>query len=511
MIFHKTHLFQRILLIPFVTVSETSFSRLLNYKLKYVKNVRHYKTNNSQSQDTIFALSTAQGKAGIAIIRISGPNASQAVKEMVLKQSLKKKFPIPRKATGRFIVHPITGEMLDHGLVLWFPDIAEFHIHGGTSVVRGVLDALGSIEGFRHAECGEFTHRAFDNDKLDLTEVEGIADLLNAETEAQRRLALRQAQGGLKHLYDTWRQQLIENMALVEAVIDFGEDENIEDEVLNQVNERIKHLVSIIQNHMNDNRRGEILRDGIHVTIMGPPNVGKSSFLNYLAQRQAAIVSPIPGTTRDVIEISLNIGGYPIIIGDTAGLRKSDDIIEMEGIIRAKNLILSAEIKICILSSVDIFNSKNNSLFNLDPMTYNAMDKNTILILNKTDLLNKTELSYLKEIFTEVVPTNYIFCLSCVTGEGIKEFLEFFVTSLRHKYDDSTSQVALITQARHREHLNECLKGLRNFLGRLQNDLVLAAEELRHATNALGKITGRVSVDEILNNISKDFTNEFQQ
>ncbi|RHZ83004.1 hypothetical protein Glove_101g25 [Diversispora epigaea] len=333
----------RILLIPLVTVSKTSFSRLLNYKLKYVKNIRHYKTNNSHAQDTIFALSTAQGKAGIAIIRISGPNASQALREMV---SLKKNFPIPRKATGRLIVHPITGEMLDHGLVLWFPgpnsytgeDIAEFHIHGGTSVVRGVLDALGSIEGFRHAECGEFTHRAFDNDKLDLTEVEGIADLLNAETEAQRRLALRQAQGGLKHLYDTWRQQLIENMAFVEAVIDFGEDENIEDGVLNQVNERIKHLVSIIQNHMNDNRRGEILRDGIHVTIMGPPNVGKSSFLNYLAQRQAAIVSPIPGTTRDIIEISLNIGGYPIIIGDTAGLRKSDDIIEMEGITRAKNM-----------------------------------------------------------------------------------------------------------------------------------------------------------------------------
>ncbi|CAG8696135.1 16177_t:CDS:2, partial [Acaulospora colombiana] len=208
-----------------------------------------------------------------------------------------KLFPTPRRATGRVIIHPITGEILDHGLVLWFPgpgsytgeDVVEFQIHGGTSVIRGVLDALGSIDGFRHAEQGEFTHRAFDNDKLDLTEIEGLADLLNAETEAQRRQALRQAKGSLRNMCDSWRQQLIENLALVEAVIDFGEDENIEEGVLEQV------------------------------------------------QRQAAIVSPIPGTTRDVIETFLNIGGYPIVIGDTAGLRQSGDAIEMEGIARAKH------------------------------------------------------------------------------------------------------------------------------------------------------------------------------
>ncbi|CAG8474864.1 5374_t:CDS:10 [Acaulospora morrowiae] len=465
---------------------------------------RHY-SRSTQLQDTIYALSTAQGKAGVAIIRISGSKASQAVTKMAPKL-----LPIPRKATGRIIVHPITGEVLDHGLVLWFPgpssytgeDVVEFQIHGGTSVIRGVLDALGNIDGFRHAEQGEFTRRAFDNEKLDLTEIEGLADLLNAETEAQRRQALRQAQGGLRNLYDNWRQQLIENMALVEAVIDFGEDENIEEGVLEQVRERIKNLTSMMYDHTNDNRRGEIMRDGIHVTILGPPNVGKSSFLNCLA----AIVSPIPGTTRDVIEIFLNLGGYPIVVGDTAGLRKSDDIIEIEGMTRAKNRILSSDIKICILSSVDVLNalnSKINILREIDPLVFHSVDEETFLILNKSDLLNKNELSYLREIFTKIIPTNYIFCLSCITGDGVKEFLETFVNLLRQKYDSCTSHVALITQARHRKHLDDCMQGLQNFL--VQNDLVLAAEELRHATNALGKITGRVSVDEILNVIFQQF------
>ncbi|CAJ0633624.1 10439_t:CDS:2 [Entrophospora sp. SA101] len=347
---------------------------------------------------------------------------------------------MPRIATGRAIIHPNTGEVLDNALTLWFPgpnsytgeDLVELHVHGGTSVISGVLEALGSIECFRHAEHGEFTRRAFGNEKLDLTEIEGLADLLNAETEAQRRQALRQAQGGLKNLYESWRKQLIKNMALVEAIIDFGEDENIEDDVFDQVTNQIKQLIIEISEHMNDNRKGEILRDGIFVTVLGPPNAGKSSFLNYLAQRQAAIVSPIPGTTRDVIEVSLNIGGYPIVIGDTAGLRQTDDLIEIEGISRAKK-----------------------------------------------------------------------WCLSCETGEGFKEFLDEFVNLLKTKYDSSTSQVALITQTRHRENLKDCLNFLKNSLD--QCDIVLAAEELRYATNALGKITGHVDIEEILDVIFKQF------
>ncbi|CAJ0842038.1 10429_t:CDS:2 [Entrophospora sp. SA101] len=381
---------------------------------------------------------------------------------------------MPRIATGRAIIHPNTGEVLDNALTLWFPgpnsytgeDLVELHVHGGTSVISGVLEALGSIECFRHAEHGEFT--PFGNEKLDLTEIEGLADLLNAETEAQRRQALRQAQGGLKNLYESWRKQLIKNMALVEAIIDFGEDENIEDDVFDQVTNQIKQLIIEISEHMNDNRKGEILRDGIFVTVLGPPNAGKSSFLNYLAQRQAAIVSPIPGTTRDVIEVSLNIGGYPIVIGDTAGLRQTDDLIEIEGISRAKKCI-----------------SEN------------------ILILNKIDLINELDLIRLKEKINKNFSTKFIRCLSCETGEGFKEFLDEFVNLLKTKYDSSTSQVALITQTRHRENLKDCLNFLKNSLD--QCDIVLAAEELRYATNALGKITGHVDIEEILDVIFKQF------
>ncbi|CAB4470703.1 tRNA modification GTPase TrmE [Rhizophagus irregularis] len=477
-------------------------------KSPFLKNKKQ-KFYSTLHNDTIYALSTAQGKAGIAIIRVSGPNASQAAIKMTSKQL------IPRKVTRKKISHPKTGEIIDHGLILWFPgpnsytgeDTVEFHIHGGTSVVRGILDALGCIENFRHAEAGEFTRRAFYNDKYDLTEIEGLADLLNAETEAQRRQALRQAQGGLKILYENWRKQLIENTAFLEAIIDFGEDENIEDGVLERVTENIRILKSKISEHLNDNRRGEILRDGIHVTILGPPNAGKSSFLNYLAQRRAAIVSPIPGTTRDIIEISLNFGGYPIIISDTAGLRPSNDVIEIEGISRAKDRIKTADIKILILSSLEIMNSikcDNNYFYDISSIIRDTVDVDTYLVLNKCDLIeHKPDLSKLKEISLKYISTNYIWCLSCLTGEGFDEFQKSFINSLKKKYDSSTSQVALITQARHREHLRDCLKALENFL--VLNDIVLAAEELRFATHALGKITGRVDVEEILGVIFQQF------
>ncbi|CAG8522011.1 23395_t:CDS:2 [Gigaspora rosea] len=419
---------------------------------------RQYFNTRLSQQDTIFALSTAQGKAGIAVIRVSGLKASDALISLAPK-NLKKPLPTPRKATKRIIVHPTTGEMLDHGLVLWFPgpnsytgqDVAEFHIHGGISVINGVLDALGSAEGFRHAEQGEFTR-------------------------------------SLKNLYKSWRKQLIENTALIEAIIDFSEDENIEDGVFEQgKSSNVKQVLNMMINHVNDNRRGEILRDGIHVTLFGPPNVGKSSFLNCLAQKQAVIVSSIPGTTRDVIEISLNIGGYPIIVGDTAGLRQSDDIIEIEGIKRAKDRILLAEIKMCILSSVEVLkslNSNDESSFRIiNPMINEFLDKSTILILNKSDLLNESGLAYLKKAVAKIFPENYICYVSCINGDGIKEFLDIF--------------------SRHRKNLNDSINGLQRFLA--QKDIVLAAEELRHATNALGRITGSVEVDEVLNVIFERF------
>ncbi|CAI2182309.1 10699_t:CDS:2 [Funneliformis geosporum] len=479
-------------------------------KNSFLKNNKFYST--LRLKDTIYALSTAQGKAGIAIIRVSGSNALQAIEDITADFSEK---PVPRKATLKTIIHPKTKEVIDHGLILWFPgpksytgeNLVEFHIHGGTSVVRGVLDALGNMENFRHAEAGEFTRRAFENVKFDLTEIEGLADLLNAETEAQRRQALRQVQGGLKILYENWRKQLINNMASIEAIIDFGEDENIEDGVFEKVAENVKLLKNDIIEHLNDNRRGEILRDGIRVTILGPPNVGKSSFLNYLAQRKAAIVSHIPGTTRDIVDISLDFGGYPIIISDTAGLRPSDDDVEIEGISRAKDRIKTADIKIIILSSLELLHSiksNHNYFSNIDSIIKDTVDDNTYLIINKSDLVeNKSDLSKLKQISLKSIPVNYVWCLSCLSGEGFNEFQETFINSIKQKYDSLSSQIALITQARHREHLSDCLKSLENFLE--LNDLVLAAEELRFATHALGRITGRVDVEEILGVIFQQF------
>ncbi|CAG8736213.1 14630_t:CDS:2, partial [Ambispora leptoticha] len=331
---------------------------------------------------------------------------------------------------------------------------------------------------------------AFDNDKLDLTEIEGIADLINAETEIQRRQALRQAQGSLHNLYETWRQQLIENMALVEAVIDFGEDENIEDGVLDRVRHNIQKLVKIMSDHINDNRRGEILRDGIYVTIMGPPNAGKSSFLNYLAQRQAAIVSPIPGTTRDIVDVCLNIGGYPIVIGDTAGLRKTEDAIEIEGIKRAKDRIMTADIKICILSLPEILNKiEKEKNFNMsfkaidEPIIKNSIDKDTLFILNKKDIVSNNEMMIipqLKQDICELFGTNLAWEVSCVTGEGMQEFLTGLLDSIKDKFDSTFMQTALITQSRHRQLVSEYIE-----------DVVLAAEELRYAVNCVGKIIGK--------------------
>ncbi|KAI7869140.1 tRNA modification GTPase TrmE [Spinellus fusiger] len=249
----------------------------------------------------------------------------------------------PRQAYFRRIQHPQTKEILDRGIVLWFPgphsftgeDSVELQIHGGNAVVSSVLNALGTLDSFRMAEQGEFAKRAFDNDKLDLTELEGLADLLNAETEVQRKVALRQVEGGLRIPYEGWREKIIQCMATLEAVIDFGEDEQIEDNVLDQVVTSVVHLRDVMQHHLNDNV-GEMVRSGIQVAIVGPPNAGKSSFLNRLAKREAAIVSDIPGTTRDVVEVMLHLGGYPVIVSDTAGLRDSEDRIEMEGIRRAK-------------------------------------------------------------------------------------------------------------------------------------------------------------------------------
>ncbi|KAF9149014.1 tRNA modification GTPase gtpbp3, mitochondrial [Linnemannia schmuckeri] len=478
--------------------------------------------------DTIFALSTHPGKAGIAVVRVSGPQAKLVLKNMTLAKS---PFPKPRQAVTRRLLCPQSNELLDKGMVVWFPgprsftgeDSVEFHCHGGKAVVDGILRGIGNAgPHIRLAEPGEFSRRAFENNKLDLTEVEGLADLLNAETEAQRRLALRQADGGLKNLYETWRTQLIKSMALIEALIDFGEDENIEDDVYDNVVAKVKTLRRDIRKHMDDDRCGEILRDGIHVTILGPPNAGKSSFLNFITKRQAAIVSPIPGTTRDVVEVSLDIGGYPILIGDTAGLRSSQDEIEMEGVRRAQDRIRLADINIAILPVTDFMGSDKaigGDGASVDPIVLDAVRKNskTMVLINKMDLPgldSDLAMAAVKSVLwsdtnqsldDENNVQRRLWAISCQTGDGIGQFLEDFIKILKNRFESSVSSSTSITQYRHRKHLENCIQSLDAFLDLSADDIVLGAEELRHAASDLGRITGRVDVEEVLDVVFREF------
>ncbi|KAI8048793.1 hypothetical protein BDF22DRAFT_701301 [Syncephalis plumigaleata] len=489
---------------------------------------RSYSTAHATA-DTIYALSSGASKAGVAVIRVSGPNANRVLTSI----GGRSRRINPREATFCRLHHPRTGELLDRGLLLWFPrprsftgeDTVELHVHGGNAVVRGVLDALDSLEQFRMAERGEFAQRAFENDKLDLTEVEGLADLINAETEAQRRLALRQAGGALRERLDTWRRSIIEAQALIEAIIDFGEDEGIEEGIYEQVIVKVQNMTHAIKQQLNDHRRGEILRSGIHLTIFGPPNAGKSSLLNLLAQRQAAIVSPIAGTTRDIVECTINIGGYPLVIGDTAGLRTTSDTIEVEGIRRTQERITMGDINLCMFDIMDLHrqistsnvcgtedvqnNNQSSLSMDIDQMVMNAITEDTIILLNKADLLAAHTPQMIQECRTALgkcVPTSHIHVVSCQTQEGMSDFFVWFQQYLSSRFDmGNNTDYTLITQARHRSNLTDCVVALDTFLAKSSDDIVLAAEDLRHAAHALGRITGRVDVEEILDVIFREF------
>ncbi|KAI8376163.1 uncharacterized protein BYT42DRAFT_498580 [Radiomyces spectabilis] len=459
-------------------------------------------------QPTIYALSTSPGKAGVAVIRVSGSRAKEAIHRLTKSKAAASE---PRKAHFCRIRHPVSRQSLDRGLVLWFPgphsftgeDIVEFQVHGGPAVVRSVLDALQTLQGYRMAEQGEFAKRAFDNDKLDLTELEGLADLLNAETEVQRKLALRQAEGGLRIPYERWREQIIHSMAQTEAVIDFGEDEQIDEGVLDQVHENITQLRDAMESHLQDNRVGEIVRNGVQVAIIGPPNAGKSTLLNRLAKREAAIVSDTPGTTRDIVEVNLNLGGYPVVVSDTAGLRQSDDVIEMEGVRRAKARLQTSDIKICLLSYSQLL-SRDQEL-RLDPILRDILDQDTYLILNKEDISKDVDAKRWVDKVQRETGVRKVWSMSCKTDHGVDVFLQDMIDLLKEKFDDYINSPVLITQVRHRHHLQECIASLNNYLSLSTDDVVLSAEELRQAANALGRITGRVDVEDVLDALFSQF------
>ncbi|XP_017268781.1 tRNA modification GTPase GTPBP3, mitochondrial isoform X3 [Kryptolebias marmoratus] len=438
--------------------------------------------------DTIFALSSGHGRCGVAVVRVSGPASATALRRMV---GLTHRLPPPRTALLRSITDPCSKEVLDRGLVLWFP---------------------GSVPGMRPAEAGEFTRRAFQAGKLDLTEVEGLGDLIHAETEAQRRQALRQMSGELGRLYQDWSHKLKRCLAHVEAFIDFSEDELIEDGVLERVDRSVCDLQAEVKQHLKDERRGERLRCGVQVVIAGATNAGKSSLLNTLCQRPAAIVSPIAGTTRDVVETALDIGGFPVLLSDTAGLRDSSDLVEQEGVRRARERVHQADLTLLVVDSTRLPSDVQQAadflsdhLRTVLPSLKQPETEKCLLVLNKTDLLPEAQTQKLQQELRRVSGLPAVCLISCQTNEGLKDFLTVLQSSVKTLCGDPLCGAPTLTQARHRAHLQQCAAALAQYQRYRDADLALAAEGVRLALTSLGRITGRVGAEEILDIIFKDF------
>lgn len=437
--------------------------------------------------DTIYALSSGPGPAGIAVFRVSGGESDATFRALTGRHAL----PPARVAVRVTLLDPERGEPLDDGIAIRFPgpnsysgeDMVEFQVHGGPAVMAAMLRVLGARPGLRLAEPGEFTRRAFLAGKLDLTEAEGIADLIAAETEAQRRQAIRQAEGELGRLYDRWRDRLVGAVAHCEAYIDFPEEE-LPEEIAEQVSHEISWLVEAISQHLDDSRRGERLRQGLDIAIIGPPNAGKSSLLNCLARRDAAIVSDRAGTTRDVIDVAMDLGGYPVVLADTAGLREAADSIEEEGVRRAKRRAEAADLRILVLDGQDEAGYREAA---------DMLDESTILVLNKADLGPA-------KVKAEA-PILGVFAISVRTGEGIDALLDGLEAVVRDRI--GLAGQPAVTRARHREALEDCLAALRRALDAPLPEL--AAEDLRLGTRALGRITGRVDVEDLLDVIFRDF------
>lgn len=430
--------------------------------------------------ETIYALSTAPGRAGVAVVRVSGDDAGAALRALTREGPGR-----PRAAVLRRFLDPATGAALDQGLALFFPgpasftgeDVLELHIHGGRAVVGAMLRVLAGLPGLRAAAPGEFTRRAFENGKLDLTAVEGLADLIDAETEAQRAQALRQMEGALGALYEGWRARLLRMLAYAEAEIDFP-DEDVPGDLIAKLGPEMGLLIEAFGAHLDDGRRGERLRDGVEVAIVGPPNAGKSSLLNRLAGRDAAIVSGEPGTTRDVLEVRLEIGGVPVTLADTAGLREAAGAVEREGVRRALARAEQADIRIVV--------SAPGATGGLAEMRVDD-----IAVVNKIDL-------------DESVPPGAI-GISALTGEGLDLLEAALAERVGLAYE--TREHPVITRARHREGLSECTAALGRAQAALRagRDTELVAEDLRLATRALGRMTGRVDVEDLLDVIFRDF------
>jgi tRNA modification GTPase len=441
-------------------------------------------------RDTIFALSSGRPPVAIAVIRVSGPGARMAF------ETLAGRVPMPRRASFARLRDRPGGDVLDEAVTLWFPgpnsetgeDVAEFQVHGGRAVIAAVLAALGRIEGLRPAEPGEFTRRAFENGRLDLTAVEGLADLIYAETEAQRRQAYRQLAGTLGHRAENWRSRLIEAQALVEAGIDFSDEGDVSDKLLGPALGTAQALHEEISAALADDQRGERLREGLVVAIAGPPNAGKSSLLNRLARRDVAIVTPYAGTTRDVIEVHLDLGGYPVTLLDTAGIRATEDPVEVEGVRRARERAAAADL---VLWVTDATAAPPEAARGEGPSGA------TWQVPNKIDLLGSG-------LQPTPCQSGRAFPVSALTGAGLPELIAALA---RHAETAlAGAETSLVTRERHRVALRKVVEALDRALAEGSSEREdIVAEELRLAARELGRLTGRVDVEDVLDVIFRDF------
>lgn len=435
-------------------------------------------------RETIFALSSGAVPSGVAVIRLSGPG-TRFVLETICGTC-----PPARRASLRAVRRPRDGAVLDRALVLWFPgpasftgeDVAELHCHGGRAVVSAVLDVLAGLPGCRPAEAGEFTRRAFDNDRMDLLEVEGLADLISAETEAQRRLAMSQAGGALTAVYDGWRGRLTRARALIEAEFDFADEDDVPDDVSAAVWEEVARLRAEISRHLDRSRRAERLRGGVQVVLLGAPNAGKSSLLNALARRDVAIVTEEAGTTRDVIEVHMDLDGYPVTLVDTAGLREEAGLVEREGIRRALARAGDADLILWLVAP-------ETDVVTRPPEGSTALWR----IETKADAGAQ---------WPSAGAGDQSFRLSVRSGEGVEPLLAALARFAADHVGGLDEPLA--ARERHRRHLEDCLAALGDALveGR---SLEIRAEDLRRAGESLGRIAGRVGVEDLLDVIFREF------
>jgi tRNA modification GTPase len=444
---------------------------------------------NAPKGDTIYALSSGRLPAAIAVVRMSGPRARIGL------ETLAGKLPEPRRAAYAAIKNPQTGDRIDDAIAIWIPgpksetgeDMAEIHLHGGRALVAAVFQVLANIDGFRPAEAGEFTRRSLLNGKIDLTGVEALGDLIAAETEAQRRQAMHQFRGALAKKADGWRERLLDALALMEASIDFSDEGDVPQNLQATSGSVVREILSEMEEALASAHRGEKLREGFVVAITGPANAGKSTLLNTLAKRDVAIVTDIPGTTRDQIEVSLDLNGVPVVLVDTAGIRATTDPIEAEGIRRALARAHEADLVLWLVDAEDHY-----------PPAPPPRGARVITLRTKADRLATGAQTDAPKLSTEIANA---FSISAHTGEGMDRLIE----TLAAEASKLAGEPALVTHARQRHWVSDAIGHLRLAIGAHGKSEELIAEDIRQAAQAMGRITGRVEVEEVLDRIFKNF------